>query len=351
MRKAVLVVLLAALTATATAESKTLRVGLWWLETDREVKKHGGVADFVAWHKAHGFDYFGVKTADAEGPDAKGKRWHSTKAFWYRTISQPLLRALVAEAHRQGIEVFGWAYVYAKNPAVEVAMAKRALDCGIDEFVINAEKECARRERYDAACVLTQAIRHYRDARHPKARIILSTLARADRGLGADFPYINFFSDAIHGRYEIKGCDEVRLQSYGGTFGWSMDKTVSAVDAMFQKKFARWRVKGRGAAIRPWVHTGEVGRTDNGHYVTAGELRQFLSAVVKHGHSQADLWRGELLTRQHLAVVHEFTRQHPDKGVGVSKSQRSRRRAWWLFAGLAVLLARRVIKARRQKKP
>jgi len=90
----------------------------------------GGNADqALAFAKEAGFTHVLIKIAD--GP-------------WTHNIKDNVDYALrfCETFKRGGLFVFGWQYVYGRNPEAEADMAvRRVLECGVDGFVVNAEVE------------------------------------------------------------------------------------------------------------------------------------------------------------------------------------------------------------------
>src|SRR6476661_1767039 len=84
--------------------------------------------DYIARLKAIGVGRVYLKVMDGK----------STSMFWAHQCS----KRIVGDIQREGIEVFGWGYHYAvANPAAEIAAVKLAMNCGLDGYVVDIEKE------------------------------------------------------------------------------------------------------------------------------------------------------------------------------------------------------------------
>lgn len=87
-------------------------------------------ADFALKCRTNGFSHVLIKIANG------------IAAFnIYNGID--LVRLFVEACHAQGVQVYGWHYVYHYNPAAEAQLAaRRVQETGVDGYVIDAEAEC-----------------------------------------------------------------------------------------------------------------------------------------------------------------------------------------------------------------
>lgn len=102
---------------------------------------------------------------------------------WYRgNRKRDVLRAIQA-FHAGGIRVFGWNYIYGRQPNAEVLMAKEVLATDVDGLVFDVEAEFSRvpekDKRANAEIIMSQT-RKFRDLNFPGKILGYSTFCRID---------------------------------------------------------------------------------------------------------------------------------------------------------------------------
>ena len=311
LRKIVLVVLFISVLCCTAAQA--MRIGVW--VNDLTHVNRGNAVSIAKMAKRNSIAYLIVRTHKPIDNGVRAKKVH-----WYRLCPKRTYLKLLHECHLRGVKVYAWMYTYGcDDHKIEVGMAEQAIDAGSDGFVLNAEKECAKQKSYDNSITLCRELRAHIDKRGKKKNCLLaySTFARAGKGLGAKFPYVGF------NRY----CDQVWLQSYWRQFDWTPSYTVTKVDAMFQKKYRKWRRQSaRDGQVRrriAWVHTGHAyNGTGTTQYITPKELKEFLETVRNTGHSEANFYTIGYMNPEHFRVLRAFALKQPLKKMRAKNMKR-----------------------------
>ena len=266
-----------------------LVAGVWILNLKAYAKRLGGVEQLATTIAQHGVSYVVPKTHSAY---YKKRRLNG----WYPTCPPKLFQQSLLAFHRRGIKVYAFVYICGgKAMNTEYAMATEALDSGADGVVLNAETEyCRDATRYTDAETFCDAVRRYRDTFYPGHLLAYSTFARSWKGRGKQFPY------RVFGQY----CDQFWPQTYWRTFGQTPEAAILEVDEQIKAKYARWRKLPRQAVgIKPIVHTGHA----YANAVPPSELRQFMTAAVKRGYREVNLYVADRFNAEQWAVINEFT--------------------------------------------
>lgn len=174
-----------------------------------------------------------------------------------------LVWPLVVALHRQGIQAWGWHYVYGNDPVNE---AKVAIDSiawlGLDGFVVDAEVEYKAPGKTVAAEKYMAPIR----ARFPHLPLALSSYRFPT--LHRDFPFVNF----------LKYCDLNMPQVYwlfASNAGSQLSRSVAEFNALTVK--------------RPIIPTGAAWR-QGGWAATPAHIADFLSTAERLGLQAANFW-------------------------------------------------------------
>lgn len=275
---------------TSLSKNSGMKIGVWIY--DLASAERGDPARIVAKAKQYGLDYIVVRTYHRR--QYRG-RWY--EPIWAPGCPSVVLSDLVSRAHREGIKVYAWAYNYPFYVEEQLRLTRASLDIA-DGFVFNAETPFCMPNAYDSVAKLCEPIRAYRDQRYPKKLLACSTYARANRGIGKQFPYVLF----------NQFCDVLWVQSYHKTFELQADQTVTEIDRVFEQKYAQWRQEGNAQNIRTIVHTAEAYTRESGFvHVPAAELELFLTTAIHAGHREVNIWRWELLGTEHWNVLAQVT--------------------------------------------
>lgn len=177
------------------------------------------------------------------------------------------LRPLVETLQRQGIEVWGWHYIYG-YPASEARMAARRIrESGVTGFVVNAEVEFKRMPNPSPiARAYMQALRAEVGLDFP---IALSTY-RYPR-LHPQFPYAAF----------LEYCDFNMPQVYWllqHNPVWQLEECIRQYDAL--------------SIQRPMIPTGAAWK-EGSWMPTVQDLVTFMDAARQHGFEAANFWAWE----------------------------------------------------------
>lgn len=218
----------------------------------------GDLTNIIKRAKSAGLGHLVVKFVDGQTP--------------YN--SHPDLKALVALAHSQSVEVWGWPYTYGKQPEMEATVAAHWYrEIGFDGFVIDAEGEYKNNT--------------------PKATTYAQTLRNAlpDEPIGLS----SYWCPSLHPEFPweafINRCDFIMPQVY-----WSPSKRDSG-DCLERsmKEFAKW--------AKPIVPTGGVLDDAN---LTSDELTEFMEHAVGAGIRNFNLWHWAGAKPAHWTAIAQF---------------------------------------------
>jgi|GEM_PF-380054 len=82
----------------------------------------------------------------------------SRPMFWAHQCS----KTLIDKFHQAGIEVYGWGFHYGTpNIEAQVSAVRKALDCGIDGYILDLEEHIKNRNTHDDVKKLIQSLRPY----------------------------------------------------------------------------------------------------------------------------------------------------------------------------------------------
>ena len=212
----------------------------------------GNPANFAAAAKAAGLTHVLLKIAD--GVTTYNGTWGAT-VDWVTPVVQAL--------RGQGIQVWGWQYVYGNDPIGEANLAiRRCQQFQVDGFAIDAEKEYKEDGKAEAARRYMAQLR----AGLPNTPLALSSYRFPS--LHPQLPWKPF----------LDKCDINMPQVY-----WMQSHNAGAQLQRCQKEFA--------AIIpnRPLIPTGAAFR-EGGWQPTVGEVNEFLSTAVSMNLSAANFW-------------------------------------------------------------
>lgn len=212
----------------------------------------GNPAAIAAAAKAASLDYLLVKVAD--GISAYNGNWGASTDY-----NTPVIQAL----RTQGIQVWGWHYVYGDNPLGEARVAiQRIKQFNLDGYVIDAETQYETQSKRQAARRFMQELR----SALPDLPLALSSFRYPS--VHAQLPWDEFLAH----------CDYVMPQVYwihAHNPGLQLTKTLREFQSLSPQ--------------RPIIPTGAAFR-EHGWQPSIGEVNEFLSAAKKHNLSAVNFW-------------------------------------------------------------
>jgi len=212
----------------------------------------GDATRFAATAKAAGLSHVLIKIAD--GTTVYNGTWGDPKDW-----VTPIVSALRAE----GIQIWGWQYVYGRDPIGEANVAvRRSQQYNVDGFVIDAEKEYKESGKAEAARRYMTQLRNGL----PNTPLALSSYRYPS--LHPQLPWKDF----------LEKCDINMPQVY-----WMQSHNPAAQLQRCLKEFAAM------SPVRPIIPTGAAFR-EGGWEPSVAEVQEFLTSAKTLGLPAANFW-------------------------------------------------------------
>jgi len=212
----------------------------------------GSPAGIAAAARTANLDYLLIKIAD--GPNAYNGTWGQST-----DLNGPVIQAL----RSQGVQAWGWHYVYGDNPIDEARIAiQKIRQFNLDGYVIDAEAQ------YETQTKRAAARRFMAELRSALPNIPIALSSYRYPSLHAQLPWAEF----------LEFCDYVMPQVYwmqAHNPGTQLIKTVREFQSLTPQ--------------RPVIPTGAAFR-EHGWQPTASEVVEFMQTAKKLNLSSVNFW-------------------------------------------------------------
>jgi hypothetical protein len=206
-------------------------------------------------------------------------------------------RPLIARLKANNIQAWGWQYVYGNYPEHEAEIAvKRAIELGLDGFVVNAEGEYQDRRKASAAA------RYMNILRSNLGGMPLALSSYRYPSYHLDFPWQSF----------LDRCDYNMPQVY-----WL--KSHNNAGAQLQRCVNEFQ---NLTLFRPIIPTGPTFKQD-GWIPTEGEMIEFMQVAQTLGLSAVNFWNWDSC-RKYMQSFWDLVKEFPYGGEPMVKSMPER---------------------------
>lgn len=222
----------------------------------------GDVKQAAKMAKAAGITHVLIKVLSGDWRYNQRSVTQNGRQFWVDDILGPAVDAF----HAEGIDVWGWGWIYLVNPIGEAREAiKRVRDFGLKGYVIDAEGDAKNKPAQTATYM-----KHLEGIGVP---VGLSSYR---------FPLPPYHPEIAWATF-LRGCDYNMPQVYwihSHNPAWQLEKSVNDFKALYKK---------HNLPDVPIIPTGAA-FSEHGWAATAGEVKEFMAKAEAMGLSGCNFW-------------------------------------------------------------